>query len=867
MKNTKLTPVMQQYVDLKQEYADYLLFYRMGDFYELFFEDAKIASKALDIVLTYRGQVENEKIPMCGVPFHAYENYLVRLVKAGFKVAICEQMETPAEAKKRGSNAIVKREVVRLITAGTLTEDSLLQAKRNNFIASLVYENNFVGIAWADISTGDFFSEKITKENLFSALSRLNPSEILISYSFEKSIPAVRSMMDITTYLPDEKFNFFNHKERLIDFFKVGTLESLGDFSKQEITASGALIEYVLLTQKEGTPHFKFPKKIKASQFMEIDASTRKSLEIIFPLSSDKSAKSLLDVLDETASAAGGRLLTRFLNAPLTDKSLIDKRLSKVDYFFQNQEQLDKVRVLLKSLPDLERALVRLSLGRAGPRDFNAIKCALAVIPKLRNTIISPLLPEGLSVDLKELGEHSDLVDTLESAIVEEPPLLARDGGFVKKGYHEGLDALKSIKIEADNLKTDLQNRYIRELNISNLKIGFNNIVGFYIEISSKYVTEMEELRKKGFIHKQTLTTGIRFTTAELTDLETKILTADERALNLELSIFEELRKKIIGQSEKLLQVAQTLAKIDVMTTLAYVAQKYNWVCPVLTEGIEFDIEKGRHPVVEAVLLKTKQEFIPNNCHIDDEARISLLTGPNMAGKSTFLRQNALIAILAQIGSFVPASYAKIGIVDKLFSRVGASDDLAKGHSTFMIEMVEVASILNGATERSLVILDEVGRGTATFDGLSIAHAVVEYLYYNNRCRSLFATHYHELTALAQKIKGIKLYTIRIKEWQGDIIFLHEVIEGISERSYGIHVAKLAGVPKTVVKRAEDILKDLEERKEKTSGLLAELPLFAERNEAKVSKIEIELQNLSLDNLTPKQALDTLYRLKEQIGG
>lgn len=858
----KLTPVMQQYVDMKAQYPDYLLFYRMGDFYELFFEDAKIASKALDIVQTYRGQVGDEPIPMCGVPFHAYENYLVRLIKAGYKVAICEQMETPAEAKKRGgSGALMRREIVRLVTAGTLTEDVLLNAKRNNYIACVAYISGEIGLAWADISTGDFFTQTVSKDQLFSTLARLDVSEILISDDFENEVPAIQALMDLTTHLSPEKFNAFTNKERLLNFYKLASLEGLGDLSREEVTACGVLLDYVLLTQKEGVPRLNRPQKIQTSGLMEIDASTQKSLEIVRSLSDDKGAKSLLQVLDETNTPMGGRLLARVLTGPLVQIDQINKRLQKVQFFTQNIGQMDQGRAVLKTVPDIERALGRLAIGRGGPRDLLAIRETLKAIPVLRNAIFSPLQPDGIVQDVQELGEHSALVKILDAAIEDFPPQLTREGKFIKKGFHPALDELRALKENAKEIKTDLQARYTKLTDIQNLKITDNSLVGLVVEVPVRYAQDLLKKPELGFIHRQTLTNCVRFTTVELNELAQKLLTAEERSLALELEIFESLREKVMADVDKLLSAAMAIAKLDVAMALANVAVKNTWVCPVMTDGLDFSIEKGRHPVVEAALKAQKQDFVENDCQMNPE-KLWLMTGPNMAGKSTFLRQNALIAILAQMGSFVPAAKATIGVVDKIFSRVGASDDLARGRSTFMVEMVEVASILNGATDRSLVILDEVGRGTSTYDGLSIAHAVVEYLYHHNRCRALFATHYHELTQLKDTLPHIGLYTIKTQEWKGDIIFLHEVVQGASEHSYGIHVAKLAGLPPAVIDRARQILSEIERR----GPNLTDLPLFTAAQVQMVSPLEERIKQINPDTLSPKEALDVLYQLKS-LGG
>ncbi len=877
------TPVMAQYLQIKSEHKDYLLFYRMGDFYELFFDDAITASRALDIALTKRGKDKGQDIPMCGVPFHAYESYLAKLIRQGYKVAICEQMEDPQEAKKRGYKSIVKREVVRLVTPGTLTEDPLLDAKKNNFLLTLSKLGDTLGVAWLDISTGDFFLQEIVLKGkdeavvLSNLLSKLSPVEILVSDAYLQN-PAVFGVLntcrELLSVLPAARFNSENAAKRLCDVFHVDTLDAFGSFSRAEISAAGVLMDYVETTQKGKMPLISRPQKVTESQVLEIDGATRRSLELIDSLSGDKSS-SLLGVIDCTVTGAGGRLLASRIANPLKDVAAINERLDAVEFFATFHNVREDLRQVLKACPDVERAVSRLCLGRGGPRDLAAIKQALGLVPALRNLLLGGEaalsgLPDSVRNVAADLGEHTQLVADLQSALKEDLPLLARDGDFIKEGYSAALDEIKRLKTDSHGLIVELQSRYAEATGIPNLKIKFNNVIGYFIEVPSKFATQM--LEDKQFIHRQSVLNASRFTTVELSELEDKIRGASDKALAMELEIFERLVRDIRLASDSILKTAKALARLDVAAALADLAVEKNYCRPIIDDSLSFDIKDGRHPVVEASINKSGNgTFVGNDCALDeDSGRLWLLTGPNMAGKSTFLRQNAIIAVMAQMGSFVPCSYAKIGVIDKIFSRVGASDDLARGRSTFMVEMVETASILNQADERSFVILDEIGRGTATFDGLSIAWAVVEHLHEVNKCRTLFATHYHELTALTSKLPHMTLHCMKIKEFNDEVIFLHEVIDGAADRSYGIHVAKLAGLPKAVLKRAEQVLHHLEKNGKGNSmqDLADDLPLFAalrEKEEAKEisSPVLDALKEINPDDLSPKEALEKLYELKK----
>lgn len=887
-KSAVMTPMMAQYLQIKKEHQDYLLFYRMGDFYELFLDDAVIASKALDIALTKRGKLDSQDIPMCGVPFHAYESYLAKLIRQGYKVAICEQVEDPKEAKKRGAKSVVRREVIRLVTAGTLTEEPLLDAKKNNFLLTLAKVNDTLGLSWLDISTGDFYLQEVALKAkdegvvLAGILSRLNPVETVISDAYLQN-PQIFNVLndyrDQLSVLPQARFNSENAKKRLETVFKVEAVEAFGNFTRAEITAAGVLLDYVENTQKGKIPLISKPVKVTESQIMEIDGATRRSLELVEALTGDKNS-CLLGVIDRTVTGAGGRLLASRVSNPLKDIEGINRRLDSVEFFTRFNRIRQEVRAILKACPDIERAVSRLSLGRGGPRDLANIKTALAVVPQLKNLVMSfnqntdeqilSEFPDSLKTVLNNLGEHSNLVSTLEQALAEDLPLLARDGGFIREGFYPPLDEIKLLKNDSHKMIVELQNKYAEVTGISNLKIKYNNVIGYFIEVQSKFAPEM--LENKDFIHRQSVLNATRFTTVELTELENKIRGAADKALAMELEMFDNLVKDVRLASEDISRTAKAMAELDVSSALADLAVEKNYCRPQIDDSLVFDVKEGRHPVVENAISKENAgAFVGNNCQLDDaHGRLWLLTGPNMAGKSTFLRQNAIIAIMAQMGSFVPCASAHIGVIDKIFSRVGASDDLARGRSTFMVEMVETASILNQADERSFVILDEIGRGTATFDGLSIAWAVVEHLHELNKCRALFATHYHELTALTSKLPLMTLHCMKIKEFNDEVIFLHEVIDGAADRSYGIHVAKLAGLPRTVVKRAEQVLETLERegKSQSVSQLAEDLPLFAavrSKDEPAAQQIvpAMEaLKELNPDNLTPREALDKLYELK-----
>ncbi len=880
--NPPATPMMKQYLEAKAAYPDCLLFFRMGDFYELFMEDAVAAAAALDITLTKRGRHDGDDIPMAGVPAHAHESYLARLIRKGFRVAICEQVEDPAEAKKRGGKTLVRRDVIRVVTPGTVTEDTLLEARSNNFLVALAQAGSGLGLAAVDITTGALTVEPVTPERLPAALARLDPGELLTADRLAESpelAPLFGEWRDRLTVQPNSRFDSENARNRLLALYKVGTLDAFGRFDRAEIAAAGALIDYIDLTQKGRLPRLAPPRRLADGAVMEIDAATRRNLELTRTLSGERQG-SLLATIDRTVTGAGARLLAAHLSAPLTDPGAIDRRLDAVGFFAEQDALRADLRGLLRRAPDLERALGRLVLGRGGPRDLAAIRDGLAQATSIRQQLSEGGLtpPPALVVEATEgLGDHGALHDRLAGALAEELPVLTRDGGFIAAGFHAELDELRTLRDQSRRLIAELQGRYAGETGIQTLKIRHNNVLGYYIEVTPTHADKLTRPPHDAtFIHRQTLASAVRFSSAELTRLQGAIGEAADKALALELALFAELVDLVGRQGDSIAETAWALAMLDVAAAHADLAVDRRYVRPVVNAGTALDIGGGRHPVVEAALSRAGDgdTFIANDCALTPESRLWLLTGPNMAGKSTFLRQVALIAVMAQMGAFVPADSAEIGIVDRLFSRVGASDDLARGQSTFMVEMVEAAAILNQAGARSLVILDEIGRGTATFDGLSIAWAAVEHLHEVNRCRALFATHYHELTALAAKLDGLSCHCMRVKEWQGDIVFLHEVAPGSADRSYGIHVARLAGLPDAAIARATEVLEALEqgEQGRSVATLADDLPLFSAARkapdrpaEAKPSAVETALADVNPDELTPRAALDLLYELRSKL--
>lgn len=875
------TPMMAQYLSVKAQYPDCLVFYRMGDFYELFFDDAVNASEALDITLTKRGKTQENEIPMCGVPAHALDPYLARLIRLGYKVAICDQTETPEQAKKRGgSKALVRRDVVRVVTQGTLTEDTLLDARENNYLSALAEAGGQYGMAWLELSTGEFWVQPVLEKSLGAAIERIGASEILTPDRmiqkpglFETFTP----LRNRLTVQPSSLFDSENARKRLESLFGVGTLESFGAFSRAEIAAAGALIDYVERTQMGKLPHLFRPRQLSSGAMMEIDAATRRNLELTRTLSGERKG-SLLATIDRTVTASGARLLQARLSAPLCDTAAIARRHDEVAALVEDSRLCGALRTALKNIPDMERGLSRLTVGRGGPRDQGQIRDGLRGAEDIRGMLLQspPAALSSIMDQLVQMPAVQALADRLHQCLKDELPVLDRDGGFIREGYSARLDELRLMRDEGKRLMAGLEARYKQETGIESLKISYNNILGYYIEVPVKRADKLmvhpgqENTRDNPFIHRQTMASGVRFTTPELAEMERDMSSASDKALAIEQELFDQLNDDISNLSEQIGIIARGVAALDVAAALAQLASDHSYARPTMTEDTQFNISGGRHPVVEAALrLNGGDAFVPNDCDLGDAQRLWLLTGPNMAGKSTFLRQNALIAILAQMGSFVPARAATIGLIDRLFSRVGASDDLARGHSTFMVEMVETAAILNQATNRSLVILDEIGRGTATFDGLSIAWACVEHLHEANQCRSLFATHYHELTTLTSKLPKLSCHSMQVKEWQGDIIFMHAVGAGSADRSYGIHVARLAGLPQAVIERAQDILTHLQSGEKSTtlSRMAEDLPLFSAVPKIvaapQVSAVDERLQNIDPDDLSAREALDILYELKK----
>jgi DNA mismatch repair protein MutS len=873
--SVRLTPMMAQYFEIKTANPDCLLFYRMGDFYELFFEDAEIASRALGIVLTKRGKHDGEDIRMCGVPIERADDYLQRLIGLGHRVAVCEQLEDPAEAKRRGPKSVVRRDVVRLVTPGTITEERLLEPGRANLLLAiqrLKVEGRMVfGLASLDISTGAFTLGDTDEAGLAVEIARLEPSEIVAPETLFAEPKFARLVAE--TRVAGAPFGRETADagagQRVCEFYGVETLDGFGAFSRAEIGAAALALAYLKRTQIDATPGLAPPSRRARGGALEIDAATRANLELTRTLSGDR-AGSVLATIDMTKTPAGARLIAERLASPLTDPVEIAERLDALAFFIEAPAMRDELRKALAATPDFLRALARLSLDRGGPRDLAALREGLtasaAVAERLERAV---LLPPALAKAFARLRrDDGGLARELGEALAEELPLNKRDGGFVRAGASEALDEARRLRDESRRVIAEMQARYSDEAGSRQLKIKHNNFLGFYIETpQAAGEALLRPPHSATFIHRQTMAGAMRFTTNALIDLETKIASAADRALALELDIFERLRQGSLARTEVLRGLGAALAEIDVSAALAELAVKRDWTRPRVDASLKFAIEGGRHPVVEAALSARGEPFVANDCDLTGQpgegGRIALVTGPNMAGKSTFLRQNALIAALAQIGSYVPARRAHIGVVDRLFSRVGAADDLARGRSTFMVEMVETAAILNQATERSLVILDEIGRGTATFDGLSIAYACVEHLNGVNRSRTLFATHFHELTQLSQTLPRLFNLTMRVREWKGSLVFLHEVAPGAADRSYGIQVARLAGLPAPVIKRARAVLADLEASRH--AGRIDAMPLFTYEPPAPETfpdAIREALEKIDPDLLSPREAHLALYELK-----
>ena len=864
------SPMMQHYLDTKKDYKDSILFYRLGDFYEMFFDDAILASRELELTLTGKECGQEERAPMCGVPFHAAENYIARLISKGYKVAICEQMEDPKQAK-----GIVKREVIRVVTPGTVIESNLLDEKKNNYIMSVYKSGIYFGIAVCDVSTGDFRATQIKETNNFSAaldeISRYSPAEIVVNnlmYDTTEEIAKIRERFQI--YISKQEDNkFSNNVEELTSKYNVvDESENKIEINDKTlcICAINGLLTYILETQKTNLDHINKIILYNNTKYMCLDINARRNLELTEKLR-DKSKKgTLLWVLDRTSTSMGGRRLRRWINDPLLDVEKINKRINSVKELKDNPILRGDIADLLKKVYDIERLVGKISYGNANARDLISLKNSVKQLPELKK-IMSNTESTLLKELYNELDILEDIYNIIDVAIVEEPPISVKEGGIIKKGYNEEIDKLKMATTDGKNWLIQLEANEREKTGIKGLKVGFNKVFGYYIEVTKSNISLVPDR----YIRKQTLTNGERYVTEELKKLENELLGAEEKVINLEYNAFCEIREIIEKQLLRIQRTADIVATLDVLNSFAIVAEDMNYCMPIVDNSGIIDIKGGRHPVIEKIL--PSGEFVDNDTYLDKEDnRFSIITGPNMAGKSTYMRQVALITLMAQCGSFVPATFARLGVVDKIFTRIGASDDLSMGQSTFMVEMMEVATILKEATQNSLVILDEIGRGTSTYDGLSIAWAVAEYMSDKEKCgaKTLFATHYHELIGLEQKIQGVKNYSIAVKEKGEDIIFLRKIVSGGTDESYGVHVAKLAGVPQTVTKRSNEILRTLERKsilgskeQEKENKKIAEGQL--DMYNYKLAEIAHEIDKIDLNSLTPIDALNTLVKIKDKM--
>lgn len=867
----EVSPMMQNYLDKKAEYQDSILFYRLGDFYEMFYDDAILASRELEITLTGRACGTEEKAPMCGVPFHSAETYISRLITKGYKVAICEQLEDPKEAK-----GIVKRDVVRVVTPGTVIENNMLEEKKNNYIMSIVKKGIHYGIAICDVSTGDFYATEIKLpesnfEKLLDEYARFTPSEIVVNPAMaasEKEISIMKDRSNTFMTVRDDEIFSDDFEKISSEYTVVDTFDREKNIENQTfvISAVNGLMNYFEETQKMKLEHINKLKVYEVKKYMSLDISARRNLELTERMRDKSKVGTLIWVLDKTSTSMGGRLLRRWINDPLLDIEEIRLRNEAVKELKDNLMLRGDITDTLNKVYDIERLAGKISYGNANGRDMISLKNSLQKMPELKSILAgtNSKLLKRLYVNLDELTDIAKLID---DAIVDEPPISIKEGGIIKFGYNPEIDEYKRASVDGKQWILNLEVKEKEKTGIKNLKVGYTKVFGYYIEITKSFLSQVPE----DYIRKQTLTNAERFVTQELKDMENKILGAEEKAIQYEYNEFVKIRNQIAGNIERLQKTASVIANIDVITSLAIVAENNNYVCPEIDDSGIIDIENGRHPVVEKMM--DSGSFVQNDTKLNQtDNRVAIITGPNMAGKSTYMRQVALICLMAQIGSFVPATNAHLGIVDKIFTRVGASDDLSMGQSTFMVEMAEVANILKDATPKSLVVLDEIGRGTSTYDGLSIAWAVAEYIADKNKigCKTLFATHYHELVQLEEKIEGIKNYSIAVKEKGEDIIFLRKIIEGGTDESYGIHVAKLAGVPNDVVKRANKILNSLEkggvkvkESKEAKKQVEGQMDLY----NMQFADIAHELDKINLNELTPIDALNVLVKLKGKIAG
>ena len=865
--NNKTTPMMEQYLTIKNKHKDALLFYRMGDFYELFFEDAIAASKALDITLTKRGKTNGMDIPMCGVPFHSADNYLPKLIKKGFNVAVCEQTETIEEAKSNLKKGPLKREVVRIISPGTLTEDNLLDRNANNFLGAISDLNGSISISWVDVSTGCFKSRNLQKENnqkqlLTNLLLRMNFSEILVSDAMELNIIS-EEWHSIIKKQSSSLFHYSSCLQQICSYFSIMSLEGIGKFSDGEVIAAGVLLSYLKLTQCGKLPILSMIKNESENNFLEIDYFTQKSLEILSNLSGETKG-SLITSLDETKTAGGARLLKQRITEPFYKVVEIEKRYNLINWFLSNDIDIFKLQNNLENIPDIERSLSRISLLRGSPKDLSVLCNGLLNVKQIYEIIIlfkdrlnqAPLLNNILN----QISVDYSLFEDIKNSLKKDLPLSTKEGGFIRDGYDDNLDKLRNLRNNELEEITKLQNKYSDLTNVNSLKIKYNRMLGYHIEVRAVHDKALRD--KDIFIHRQTTAQTSRFTTIELNEAENQLINSYDKSISIEMDIFKNFTNQIINEGKKILDIASAISELDIGIMVVKQSKDRDYVCPKILENKTLEIIEGRHPVVETQMKLSENSFISNDCILNKDDFLWLITGPNMAGKSTYLRQNALIVIMAQAGLFVPAKEANIGVFDKIFSRVGASDDLAKGQSTFMIEMIETSLILNTASEKSLVILDEIGRGTATFDGLAIAWSVLDYLHNKIKPRTLFATHYHELTPLKENLNHLSCHKMSIKEWNNSIIFMHKIIEGEADKSYGIHVAQLAGLPFEVIKKATQLLSKLENKKDnsylkKSDNLDGN---YSNINESQ--SFFKEFDNINVDNISPREALDILYKLK-----
>ena len=867
----EFSPMMQHYLETKKQYKDCVLFYRLGDFYEMFFEDAEIVSRELELTLTGKDCGQEKRAPMSGIPYHAADSYIAKLIEKGYKVAICEQVEDPKQAK-----GIVKREVIRVVTPGTVIESNLLEEKKNNYIMAIYKSGLYFGISVCDISTGEFLATQIVEHNNFARLldeiSRYSPAEIIVSDMMFNSKTEIEKIKErFETYISKESEESFDGEYELLSGMyniiddKNEKIKNLSD-KKLAIYAINALLKYLEDTQKTSLDHINTIKIYNTTRYMALDINARRNLEITEKMR-DKSKKgTLLWVLDKTSTSMGGRLLRRWLNDPLIDRKEINDRLDAVEELKDSIILRCDVIDALKKVYDIERLAGKISYGNANGRDMISLKNSVKQLPEIKKVLSTT--GAGL---LKEIYENidtlNDIYEIIEKSIVDEPPIGVKDGGIIKIGYDPEIDKLKLATTEGKKWILELESKEREQTGIKGLKVGFNKVFGYFIEVTKSNLSMVPDR----YVRKQTLTNCERYITEELKNLENQILGAEERVVTLEYNAFCEIRSSIEKQIQRIQKTATLVSTLDVLVSFATVAEDMNYVKPEVDNGGVIDIKEGRHPVIEKMI--SNSNFVPNDTYLDEEGnRLAIITGPNMAGKSTYMRQVALITLMAQVGSFVPASYAKIGVVDKIFTRVGASDDLSMGQSTFMVEMMEVATILKEATKNSLVILDEIGRGTSTYDGLSIAWAVAEFIADKEKCgaKTLFATHYHELTELENKVEGVKNYSIAVKEKGEDIIFLRKIVDGGTDESYGVHVARLAGVPQVVTKKANEILQSLERRNVLNNKIIEQTPKKESADQIdmynyKIAEVAHEIDRIDFNQLTPIDALNTLVKIKEKL--